>query len=100
MAHADGGLRMAELGLGGQAQVPGRNLRVLAIQPWVFNPLKWEPAYCEARGARRSPAPVHTAGPLESPASSCDVRICVSGLPRSSQRLPSCPLPPALCRCP
>lgn len=51
MAHADGGLRMAELGLGGQAQVPGRNLRVLAIQPWVFNLLKWEPAYCEARGA-------------------------------------------------
>lgn len=57
MAHADGGLRMAELGLGGQAQVPGRNLRVLAIQPWVFNPLKWEPAYCEARGARREAQP-------------------------------------------
>lgn len=55
---------MAELGLGGQALVPSRNLCVLAIQPWVFNPLKWEPAYCEARGA----APLrHTPQALWSP---------------------------------
>lgn len=59
-----GGLRMAESGLGGQAQVPVRSLCVLAVQPWVFSPFKWELAYCEVLGAA---PPRHTPQALWGP---------------------------------
>lgn len=59
-----GALQMAESGVGGQVQVPVRSLCVMAIQPLVFSPLKWELMYCEVLRA----APLrHTPQALWSP---------------------------------
>lgn len=90
-----GGLRMAESGLGGQAQVPVRSLCVLAVQPWVFSPFKWELAYCEVLGAA---PPQHTPQALWGPRLflvTCASAFVVS-LPPARARLHA----PALCRCP